>query len=120
MILTFLRHGSNIWLALGLAALIVCFAAGFFSFSLLWTVIGAVTFYFSEYGFHRFAFHAEPSRFPFVKKLQHRLHYDHHVEPIGSIFCSCRSGFLSLRSPSLHSDMRCCSDGLSSLRRFSA
>ncbi len=81
MILTFLRHGSNIWLALGLAALIVCFAAGFFSFSLLWVVVGAVTFYFSEYGFHRFGFHAEPSRFPFVRKLQHRLHYDHHVEP---------------------------------------
>jgi 4-hydroxysphinganine ceramide fatty acyl 2-hydroxylase len=81
VILTFLRHGSNVWLALGLAALVVCFAAGVFSFSLLWTVIGAVTFYFSEYGFHRFAFHAEPSRFPFVKKLQHRLHYDHHVEP---------------------------------------
>ena len=81
MILTFLRHGSNIWLALGLAALIVCFAAEVFSFSLLWTAIGAITFYFSEYGFHRFGFHAEPSRFPFVKKLQHRLHYDHHVEP---------------------------------------
>jgi len=81
VILTFLRHGSNIWLALGLAALIVCFAAGAFSFSLLWVVVGAVTFYFSEYGFHRFGFHAEPSRFPFVRKLQHRLHYDHHVEP---------------------------------------
>ena len=24
---------------------------------------------------------AEPSRFPFVRKLQHRLHYDHHTEP---------------------------------------
>ncbi len=81
MILTFLRHGSNVWLALGLAALIVGFAAGIFGFSLLWVVIGALTFYVSEYGFHRFGFHAEPSRFPFVRKLQHRLHYDHHVEP---------------------------------------
>jgi 4-hydroxysphinganine ceramide fatty acyl 2-hydroxylase len=81
MVLTFLRHGSNVWLALGLAALVAGFAFGYFSFSLLWVVIGALTFYVSEYGFHRFAFHAEPSRFAFVRKLQHRLHYDHHAEP---------------------------------------
>ena len=81
MVGTFLRHGSNIWLALGLAALIVCFAAGILPFYLLWVVIGALSFYVSEYGFHRFGFHAEPSRFAFVRKLQHRLHYDHHLEP---------------------------------------
>ena len=81
MVVTFLRHGSNIWLALGLAALIGGFIAGLFPFSLLWVVIGALTFYVSEYGFHRFSFHAEPSRFAFVRKLQHRLHYDHHAEP---------------------------------------
>ena len=81
MVLTFLRHGSNVWLALLLALLAGGFAAGVLSFSLLWVVIGALTFYVSEYGFHRFAFHAEPSRFAFVRKLQHRLHYDHHSEP---------------------------------------
>ena len=81
MVGTFLRHGSNIWLALGLAALIVCFAAGILPFYLLWVVIGALSFYVSEYGFHRFGFHAEPSRFAFVRTLQHRLHYDHHAEP---------------------------------------
>ena len=81
MVGTFLRHGSNIWLALGLAALIVCFAAGILPFYLLWVVIGALSFYVSEYGFHRFGFHAEPSCFAFVRKLQHRLHYDHHAEP---------------------------------------
>jgi hypothetical protein len=81
MVGTFLRHGSNIWLALGIVALIVCFAAGVLPFYLLWAVIGALSFYLSEYGFHRFAFHAEPSRFAFVRKLQHRLHYDHHAEP---------------------------------------
>jgi len=81
MVGTFLRHGSNIWLALGLAALIVCFIAGILPFYLLWVVIGALSFYVSEYGFHRFGFHAEPSRFAFVRKLQHRLHYDHHAEP---------------------------------------
>jgi len=81
MVGTFLRHGSNIWLALGLAALAACFLAGILPFSLLFAVIGALTFYISEYGFHRFGFHAEPSRFAFVRKLQHRLHYDHHTEP---------------------------------------
>jgi 4-hydroxysphinganine ceramide fatty acyl 2-hydroxylase len=78
---TFLRHGSNVWLALASVALAVCFAAGMIWFYLLWVVIGALAFYISEYGFHRFAFHAAPSRFAFVRKLQHRLHYDHHAEP---------------------------------------
>jgi 4-hydroxysphinganine ceramide fatty acyl 2-hydroxylase len=81
MLATFLRHSSNIWLALGLIALVVGFAAGLFPFSLTWVLVGALTFYLSEYGFHRFAFHAVPSRFAFVRKLQHRLHYDHHTEP---------------------------------------
>ncbi len=81
MIGAFLRHGSNLWLALGLAALVAGFAAGELPFAPLWVVIGALTFYVSEYGFHRFAFHAAPSRFDFVRKLQHRLHYDHHAEP---------------------------------------
>jgi 4-hydroxysphinganine ceramide fatty acyl 2-hydroxylase len=80
MVLTFLRRGSNIWLALGLGALIAGFVAGAFPFSLFWAVIGALTFYVSEYRFHRFGFHAEPSRFAFARKLQRRLHYDHHVE----------------------------------------
>ena len=81
MIVTFLRHGSNAWLALGLAVLVAAFAAEVFPFSLFWLVTGALTFYVSEYGFHRFAFHTEPSRFAFIRKLQHRLHYDHHAEP---------------------------------------
>ena len=81
MVSAFFRHGSNVWLALGLAALVAGFIAGIFPFSPLWIAAGALTFYVSEYGFHRFAFHAAPSRFAFVRKLQHRLHYDHHAEP---------------------------------------
>jgi 4-hydroxysphinganine ceramide fatty acyl 2-hydroxylase len=81
MIRTFFQHGSNLWLALGLAALMAGFIAGVLPFSFHWVVIGALTFYVSEYGFHRFAFHAGPSRFAFVRKLQNRLHYDHHTEP---------------------------------------
>jgi hypothetical protein len=93
MIGTFLRHGSNIWLALALIALAVGFLARLLPFSLFWVVIGALTFYVSEYGFHRFGFHAEPSRFPFVRKLQHRCITIIIRSRIGSIFCSCRSGF---------------------------
>jgi hypothetical protein len=81
MIVTFLRHGSNAWLALGLAALAAGFAARVLPFSIFWLVTGALTFYVSEYGFHRFGFHAQPSGFAFIRKLQHRLHYDHHAEP---------------------------------------
>src|SRR5580658_10214213 len=81
MVVTFFRHGSNIWLAVGLGGLVAGFIAGALAFSLFWVVIGALAFYVSEYGFHRFAFHAGPSRFAFVRKLQHRLHYDHHAEP---------------------------------------
>src|ERR1700689_140643 len=81
MIGTFLRHGSNVWLVLAIVALAICFAADILSFYLLWAIVGALAFYVSEYGFHRFAFHAGPSRFAFVRKLQPRLHYDHHAEP---------------------------------------
>jgi ABC-type multidrug transport system fused ATPase/permease subunit len=81
VVVRFLRHGSNIWLALGLIALVAGFAFRIFPFSLFWAVIGALSFYVSEYGCHRFGFHAEPSRFAFVRRLQHRLHYDHHAEP---------------------------------------
>jgi 4-hydroxysphinganine ceramide fatty acyl 2-hydroxylase len=81
MVGTFLRHGSNVWLVLGLGALIAGFVVGSLAFSVVWIVVGALTFYVSEYGFHRFGFHAAPSRFPVVRKLQHRLHYDHHAAP---------------------------------------
>ncbi len=81
MVVRFLRHGSNVWLVLGLVALAAGFAFRIFPFSLFWAVIGALSFYVSEYGYHRFGFHAEPSRFAFVRRLQHRLHYDHHAEP---------------------------------------
>jgi len=81
MVSTFLRHGSNIWLALALLALAAAFAARLVPLSLVFVLVGALTFYVSEYGFHRFAFHAAPSRFVFVRKLQHRLHYDHHTTP---------------------------------------
>ena len=44
-------------------------------------LLGALLFYLVEYGMHRFAFHAAPLPWPAGAQLQHRLHYDHHVEP---------------------------------------
>ena len=81
MIREFLRHGSN--LVLALSALLICFvaAAGFFHLAALWIVAGVLLFYSSEYTFHRFLFHAQPSKIGWLLRLQHRLHYDHHVEP---------------------------------------
>jgi 4-hydroxysphinganine ceramide fatty acyl 2-hydroxylase len=48
-----------------------------------WLVLlGALLFFLSEYGYHRYAFHAPPfHKIPFLLPLQHRLHYDHHVDP---------------------------------------
>ncbi len=43
MIVTFFRHGSNIWLALLLVALGAGFLASLLPFSLFWLVIGALT-----------------------------------------------------------------------------
>ncbi len=80
----FWRHGSNTVLALGIAALIALFAARALAFapsSLIAVAIGALVFFVSEYTTHRFMLHAPPQKNAFVLKLQHRLHYDHHVEP---------------------------------------
>ena len=81
MIATFFRHGAIAALAIFALALVALIAAGFAPLRPLDVVIGALLFYGSEYGMHRFAFHAPPARPAFVRRLQHRLHYDHHVEP---------------------------------------
>jgi len=81
MIREFLRHGSNAGLIVLAGAIATAAASGQFRLSLLWVLAGGGFFYLSEYGTHRFLFHASPSRFLFILRLQHRLHYDHHVEP---------------------------------------
>ncbi len=81
MIPTFFRHGSNALLAAAIVAAVVLFAAGTLGFSLLGAIVGAAAFFASEYTTHRFLFHAAPSRIAWVRKLQHRLHYDHHIDP---------------------------------------
>jgi sterol desaturase/sphingolipid hydroxylase (fatty acid hydroxylase superfamily) len=81
MLLVFFRHGAVALLTFGVAALLVAWISGVATLSPLEIVLGAVLFYLSEYGMHRFAFHAPPAPWPFVLGLQRRLHYDHHVEP---------------------------------------
>jgi 4-hydroxysphinganine ceramide fatty acyl 2-hydroxylase len=78
---TFFRHGATAALAAFALALVALIVVGFAPFHPLDVAIGALLFYGSEYGMHRFAFRAPPSRLAFVRRLQHRLHYDHHVEP---------------------------------------
>jgi hypothetical protein len=80
----FWRHGSNTVLLLAALALIALFAAHVLAFTplLLGAVaIGALVFFVSEYTTHRFLLHAKPNPNAFVLKLQHRLHYDHHIDP---------------------------------------
>jgi hypothetical protein len=81
MIVTFFRHGSNTLLILAVLAAAAVFIGGLVPFSLLGAAIGAAVFFSSEYTTHRFLFHAHPSEIEWVRKLQHRLHYDHHIDP---------------------------------------
>jgi 4-hydroxysphinganine ceramide fatty acyl 2-hydroxylase len=81
MLTTFLRHGSNGALVFTVIALALAAIVGKIALLPGWVVVGALLFYLSEYSWHRFIFHAPPSRFGFVRRLQHRLHYDHHAEP---------------------------------------
>jgi 4-hydroxysphinganine ceramide fatty acyl 2-hydroxylase len=78
---SFLRHGSNALLVAGAALLAGCGLAGHPNLRLGAVAAGTLLFFLSEYGTHRFLLHAPPVPWQFVRSLQHRLHYDHHVEP---------------------------------------
>jgi hypothetical protein len=79
MLLVFLRHGSVAALLVGAVAEVLAWLFGVVALQPVLILLGALLFYLSEYGMHRFAFHAPPR--PRLRRLQHRLHYDHHVEP---------------------------------------
>jgi 4-hydroxysphinganine ceramide fatty acyl 2-hydroxylase len=81
MFLVFLRHGSVAALMAGVAIEALAFLLGWMAIKPLLILLGALMFYLSEYGMHRFAFHAPPLSWPPARKLQHRLHYDQNVEP---------------------------------------
>jgi 4-hydroxysphinganine ceramide fatty acyl 2-hydroxylase len=81
MLLVFVRHGSVAALLAAVAVEMLLWLAGVVALQPALILPGALLFYLSEYGMHRFAFHAAPLSRPPARKLQHRLHYDHHVEP---------------------------------------
>lgn len=81
MIRDFLLHGSNLALCLMAVCVLAAAAAGGPRIMPLYLVLGALLFYVNEYSTHRFLFHARPSRNDWLRTKQHRLHYDHHVEP---------------------------------------
>jgi len=78
---SFFRHGSNGLLAAGAALCLAAAATGRVKLRYRTIGVGTLLFFLSEYGAHRFLLHAKPAPWPFVRRLQHRLHYDHHVEP---------------------------------------
>src|SRR6202051_443879 len=88
MLLVFFRHGGVAALLTGVVAETLLWLFGLVTLQPVPILLGALLFYLTEYGMHRFAFHAAPLRWPFLRRLQHRLHYDHHVEPhrLGVLF----------------------------------
>jgi 4-hydroxysphinganine ceramide fatty acyl 2-hydroxylase len=81
MIGTFLRHGSNTALLTLAALLALALAVRLLPPAAPAIAVGALVFFASEYTTHRFLLHAPPVKQRFVLRLQHRLHYDHHVDP---------------------------------------
>jgi hypothetical protein len=81
MMADFFRHGSNPLLASAAAAIVAARPLGGPALRPAAVAGGAALFFASEYGTHRYLFHAAPSRFAFVRRLQHRLHDDHHADP---------------------------------------
>jgi hypothetical protein len=77
----FFRHGSNAALASAVAAFGVARLLGGPKPVLPAAACGAALFFATEYGTHRFLFHARPSNVAAIRRLQHRLHYDHHIDP---------------------------------------
>lgn len=81
MIRQFLLHGSNTALLVASLALLAAAEAGLIRLAWPAILLGGALFYATEYSTHRFLFHAQPSRFAWVRAKQHRLHYDHHIDP---------------------------------------
>src|SRR5258708_21457413 len=81
MFLVFVRHGGVAVLLLGVAAVTTAWLFGAVGLQPVPIALGALLFYLSEYGMHRFAFHSPPLPWPPLRKLHHPLHYDHPVRP---------------------------------------
>ena len=74
-------HGSNSVLSLLSAAIVGAALEGWLHLPCWGVALGALLFYLTEYSTHRFLFHAPPSGWAWLRAKQHRLHYDHHLEP---------------------------------------
>jgi 4-hydroxysphinganine ceramide fatty acyl 2-hydroxylase len=81
MLRNFLLHGSNTFLIALTAALIGAAAFGLLHVPIGFVALGAALFFITEYTTHRFLFHAKPARSAWLRAKQHRLHYDHHLDP---------------------------------------
>jgi 4-hydroxysphinganine ceramide fatty acyl 2-hydroxylase len=81
MILDWFKHGSNGALVSFIVVMAVLFSIGRVEFNWIAAAIGAAIFLSSEYTTHRFLFHARPQKADWLLRLQHRLHYDHHIDP---------------------------------------
>ena len=81
MIGKFMLHGSNTVLILASGAILAAWCVGWLAVSPWLVAAGAALFYLTEYSTHRFLFHARPSQWAWLRAKQHRLHYDHHLEP---------------------------------------
>lgn len=78
----FFRHGSNAFLAGVITALLASLWHTGALFSHLHVVaLGLVIFFAAEYVTHRFQFHHPPVGPAWLRRLQRRLHYQHHEEP---------------------------------------
>jgi 4-hydroxysphinganine ceramide fatty acyl 2-hydroxylase len=77
----FVLHGSNAALIAFATAVLAAAAAGALHLPIWLVPLGALAFYLTEYGTHRFLFHAKPARWVWLRAKQHRLHYDHHLDP---------------------------------------
>ncbi|MGP0060520.1 MAG: sterol desaturase family protein [Beijerinckiaceae bacterium] len=81
MLRNFLLHGSNTALIAFTLALLGTAAEGWLHLPLWLVGLGALLFFLTEYSTHRFVFHGKPARWAWLRAKQHRLHYDHHVDP---------------------------------------
>ncbi len=81
MLKNFMLHGSNSAAIVAAVALLAAGAAGLLHLAPLLVGVGALLYFLTEYGTHRFLFHARPAGWAWLRAKQHRLHYDHHVDP---------------------------------------
>src|ERR1700744_4069949 len=81
MFLVFLRHGSIEALLAGVVVEALAFLSGAIALMPVFVVLGALLFYLTEYGMHRFAFHAPPVPWSWLRKLRPGLHTAPPVEP---------------------------------------